>query len=75
MVKITVKHPVYKVYMEDADGILKCEEHDEENFDKKAFKEYAKEQGWKEIIIKKVYKVSKYEAVEFVLDESYREVK
>lgn len=24
-----VKYPVYKVYLEDADGNLKCEEHDE----------------------------------------------
>lgn len=75
MVKITVKYYVYKVYLEDADGNLKCEEHDEAHFDKEAFKGFAEEHGCKVISIKKGYKVSKYEAVEFVPDESYREVK
>ena len=75
MVTITVKYPVYKVYLEDADGNLKCEEFDGAYYDKEEFKGYAKEHSIKVVAVKKTTKTKEYEGEEFILHESYREVK
>lgn len=75
MVKITVKYPVYKVYLEDADGNLECRVVDGLYFDKEEFKVVAKEEGLKVVSVKKTSKTEKYEAGEFFPHESYREVK